>query len=326
MERLDLSFNPSLQTLDAEIFDDLPALKYLFLRGNNFTTIDEHWVQLGYRLELLDIRDMELVCDCGADPLRRILVDMRSRTENGSNGDEANTLEGPVNRFESNDTDEFNGVSNKWFGYGWTSGSALVSEQKSMQELREEENSAPADIKESSSSLRSFVLAATQVTCKEPEDFSEQLLISLNAETLGCYDMEWLMIMIALMVVGIIVAAACITFAIRYRHRRMAGRGHCQTRHSFGSPPAVNPGSTGQPLSQSKMYHFHSTHTASAIYDLDNEYARPDFIVPLTIPSEKIDLNVNVSRTPTTLNDYQYDEAELRRALQPKRVIPSTDL
>ena len=74
------------------------------------------------------------------------------------------------------------------------------------------------------------------------------------------------------------------------------------------------------------MYHFHSTHTASAIYDLDNEYARPDFIVPLTIPSEKIDLNVNVSRTPMTLNDYQDDEAELRRALQPKRVIPSTDL
>lgn len=55
-------------------------MKYLYLRGNNFTAIDDKWLPLGHKLQYLDMRDNEIVCDCAVEPLRKILVDMRNRS------------------------------------------------------------------------------------------------------------------------------------------------------------------------------------------------------------------------------------------------------
>jgi len=298
LERIDLSLNPSLLTLDATTFDELPTLKYLFLRGNNFTTIDEKWISFGQRLQLLDFRDNALSCDCNADPLRRILMAIRNRTESLDSRsytvhlrpkDSENVLRlaelsGIVNAKELDQAALMTGFTEKVR-------LSLLGSESELSAMQANENA----IMDSRALLRLFILLTTEVKCKGPDGLRDQLLINLDFAELGCNDAELLTIIVVLMVVAVILVALCVACFLRYRRcRKTVNRSHCHTGSSIAT--------LSQPLSQSKLYRFNSSHS-SAIHVMGKEYARPDFIVPLT-PSEKIDLPPTIQPLTQTLHGY----------------------
>lgn len=295
-----------------DTFEGLSNLKYLFLRGNNLTTFQDSLLPIGYRLELLDISDNSFKCDCKMDAVRKLLVTMRNKTNyqlHPSSNSHRQLAESRLLFLET-------GLSRTG-----STGSGVISSARA--------NDDYAVVDPTSPSFRSFLFAATEVKCKEPDSLRGQLLINLDPEDLGCNDMEWLTITIALIVVCVIIAGVVLVCWCRCRRRLVGesegqGRADCCCCSCFGST-SMRDKSNSISSRNRKLFHLHTNR--NPIYDLDNIYSKPDFIVV----SKQLQPAANGHEVPVDENVYENEEEEVRQALQPKKTtskkpIPSTDL
>ena len=73
LQRLDLTWCPRLAALDPAIFAPLANLKQLYLRGNALESLDASLLNYAVSLEILDVRNNPLNCDCNLKWLINVL-------------------------------------------------------------------------------------------------------------------------------------------------------------------------------------------------------------------------------------------------------------
>ena len=73
LQRLDLTWCPKLTALDPNLFQPLANLKQLYLRGNALETLDSTILNYAVSLEILDVRNNPLICDCNLKWLINVL-------------------------------------------------------------------------------------------------------------------------------------------------------------------------------------------------------------------------------------------------------------
>lgn len=73
LQRLDLTWCPRLAALDPAIFAPLANLKQLYLRGNALESLDAALLNYAVSLEILDVRNNPLNCDCNLKWLINVL-------------------------------------------------------------------------------------------------------------------------------------------------------------------------------------------------------------------------------------------------------------
>jgi len=74
LERLELSHNKLLKTIDPYIFNGLPDLRELILTANAFTSLQLDFVNSLDRKIFLDVRDNPFTCNCSLEWLRSYLL------------------------------------------------------------------------------------------------------------------------------------------------------------------------------------------------------------------------------------------------------------
>lgn len=73
LHRLDIAWCPKLKTVNPTMFQPLGNLKQLYLRGNSLETLDSNLLNYAVSLEILDVRNNQLYCDCSIKWLINVL-------------------------------------------------------------------------------------------------------------------------------------------------------------------------------------------------------------------------------------------------------------
>ncbi|XP_076349257.1 uncharacterized protein LOC143246433 [Tachypleus tridentatus] len=84
LQKLFISHNKNLNHIESHTFDDLPNLKYVSFRGNAFTKFNQSLLPW-HNLDVLDIRDNPLICNCKILWLRKLLRNKNVSSEAPSN-------------------------------------------------------------------------------------------------------------------------------------------------------------------------------------------------------------------------------------------------
>ncbi|KAI1282114.1 Leucine-rich repeat-containing protein 15 [Halotydeus destructor] len=307
LERLDMSFSSQLNSIQDGAFDGLDSLKYLFLQGNNLTTLSEKLIlplSTGGHLRLLDIRQNAIECNCQVEPLRRFLSELKNRSLSHSNvrttmatSDIPAHLRTLIPSLDDQQAAQWSRKPREPTGLPSPSWAARLTANRG----------TTLDIESADEGDQLRVV--TDVHCHQPDNMKGQLLVTLDPESLGCHDFQWLVMAAA------IVAAACLTVAALavclFKLRRKSGiRSRYFSRSSIGTSSRTT---TSDSLSRKKAMGLSGQHGHSPMgSDGDNVYWEPYFIC---VQPQKVDINTLAHPPRPTFN---YDHRDMLLASQTK--------
>lgn len=257
---------------------------------------------------MLDLRQNAFHCDCRMEPVRQILVAMR----NGS-------LQKDHHHYKQQEEEEEASSA--------SSPSSFGAEERGL------------------SNWKAFALEASQVKCKSPDSLRGQLLMTLDAEDLGCHDREWLLILIASCLILLVAVLLGVFCCCKSRRRRARSAGNPSP--SFSCCCCFANRGKSKRASRTDIHRKGlKGFSSNPIYDLESGFTKADFVL---LDKQQQHLDFDKQLTQSSLYQHQQRQHEKHRNeyaescgggvgssipkreeqelfLKPRKAIPSTDL
>ncbi|RWS31621.1 Leucine-rich repeat neuronal protein 2-like protein [Leptotrombidium deliense] len=252
LQRLELSYNPNLKFLDADVFNFLTNLRYLSLRGNALSTLDPKFESIGNQVDILDVRDNPFICNCSLQWIRKLIIGYKNQS----------TVELSTEQSLSN---VHNMQRKKRVEISFDS--LLPEALRQLPPNKSGDSHSPSSFL----TIRSYALRVIDVKCANPPPLREKLLIDLDADDIGCFEVESMApiviaVIIAFLIVFGVIIICCITCRTRLTVliKGTSGKSHYPSK--FVEPVNNN----------RKVFGFTNNRR---INDLEYQYSRPDCIV-----------------------------------------------
>ena len=164
LERLEISGNRQLSTIDSSVLSAVPNLKDLVLRSNGFISLQLDFINSIERPIFLDVRDNPFHCNCSLEWLQTYFMRTNASVR--------------LQQTVSNTTDD-----------------------------------------STSYSFLDMLVIVSRVQCHSPPALSSKLLIELERDELGCFQLETKVpIIIAIMIGVLLIFGVFIIFVIRCKY------------------------------------------------------------------------------------------------------------